>query len=267
MKEAVRLMNAQGKKVTAFVPQVIYPINPEPLEAFIARNKKILIVIDQGHGGIDAGALSNKGIKEKNVVLSFSKRLKMQLEAYGHYKVRLTRTKDKFLRLAARRDVAHKNQAALFIAVHADTFKYSSVRGTTLYTLSDKASDEEAAALAEKENRADIIGGVNLVGENREITNILIDLAQRETKNHSIFFARKAISTMRRVTRMTKRPLKSAGFVVLKAPDVPSVLLELGYLSNTKDAKLLVSKKWQNKVARAMAKAVDNYFRAKLALN
>ncbi len=229
-------------------------------------SRKKLIVIDPGHGGIDSGATSKTGISEKTVVLAFSKKLKKALLATGRYDVTLTRSTDKFLALRARTQIAHKNRADLFIAVHADSIKYRSVRGTTLYTLSDEASDEEAAELARKENRADIIGGVNLKGESKEVTNILIDLAQRETKNHSIYFARKAVTNLRHVTRMTKRPLRSAGFMVLKAPDVPSILIELGYMSNTKDAKLLVSSKWQRKVSVALTKSVDHYFRARLAL-
>lgn len=232
------------------------------------RNKKLVIVIDPGHGGIDTGT-STKGknrLSEKTVVLDFSKKLKARLTALGRYKVILTRNNDSFLRLRDRVKIAHKNRADLFIAIHADAIKHRLVRGTTLYTLSETASDEEAAELAKKENRADIIGGVNLAGESKAITNILIDLAQRETKNHSVYFAKKALSRLKRVTRMAKRPLRAAGFVVLKAPDVPSVLLELGYLSNKHDAKLLGNQAWQKKVAKALAQSIDSYFRARVAL-
>ncbi len=225
-----------------------------------------LIVIDPGHGGVDSGAVSKTGMTEKKVVLAFSRKLKQTLLATGRYDVLLTRNSDKFLPLRTRTNIAHKNNADLFIAVHADSIKYGKVRGTTLYTLSDKASDEEAAALARKENRADIIGGVNLKGESKEVTNILIDLAQRETKNHSIYFARKAVTNLARVTRMTKRPLRSAGFVVLKAPDVPSILIELGYMSSKKDVKLLASTRWQRKVSAALTKSIDHFFQARLAL-
>ena len=230
------------------------------------KKRKLVIVIDPGHGGIDSGTSGKRGLSEKSIVLKFSKKLKARLQAYGRYKVVLTRSGDKFLALRDRVKIAHQNKADLFIAVHADSIKHRLVRGTTLYTLSETASDEEAAELAAKENRADIIGGVNLAGESKEITNILIDLAQRETKNHSVYFAKKAYFQLKRVTRMAKRPLRSAGFVVLKAPDVPSVLLELGYLSNKHDARLLANAAWQNKVAKALAQSVDSYFRARIAL-
>ena len=232
----------------------------------VKKKNKLVIVIDPGHGGIDSGTRSKRGLLEKKVVLAFSRKLKARLKSLGRYKVIMTRNNDTFIQLRDRIKIAHKNRADLFIAIHADAIKYSSVRGTTLYTLSDTASDEEAAELAAKENRSDIIGGVKLAGENKAITNILIDLAQRDTKNHSVYFAKKAVSHLKRVTKMAKRPLRAAGFVVLKAPDVPSVLLELGYLSNRKDAKLLASVAWQKKVAKSLAQSIDNYFRARVAL-
>jgi len=245
---------------------------PKPVRKKVTRQSplkkgnKLLIVIDPGHGGIDTGASSKKGLTEKSLVLDFSKKLRTHLQAYGRYKVIMTRSGDKFVTLRDRVKIAHSNKADLFISIHADAIRHRLVRGTTLYTLSETASDEEAAQLAAKENRADIIGGVNLSDESEEITNILIDLAQRETKNHSVYFAKKALSRLKGVTRVAKRPLRSAGFVVLKAPDVPSVLLELGYLTNKHDARLLGNKAWQNKVAKALASSVDNYFRARVAL-
>ncbi len=230
------------------------------------RRKKLTIVIDPGHGGIDTGTSAKSGLSEKALVLVFSKQLRAKLLSLGRYKVIMTRSTDKFVPLRKRVAIAHGNKADLFIAIHADSIKYSAVRGTTIYTLSETASDAEAAALAAKENRADIIGGVDLAGENKEITNILIDLAQRETKNLSLYFAKSAINGLKRVTRMARRPMRAAGFVVLKAPDVPSVLVELGYLSNKRDAKLLANKAWQAKVAKALARSVDSFFRARIAL-
>jgi len=230
------------------------------------RSKKLIIVIDPGHGGIDTGTSAKSGLSEKALVLAFSKKLRAKLLALGRYKVIMTRSTDKFVPLRKRVAIAHGNKADLFIAIHADSIKFSAVRGTTIYTLSETASDAEAAALAAKENRADIIGGVDLVGESKAITNILIDLAQRETKNLSLYFAKNAINGLKRVTRMARGPMRAAGFVVLKAPDVPSVLLELGYLSNRRDAKLMASKAWQNKVAKALARSVDSFFRARVAL-
>jgi N-acetylmuramoyl-L-alanine amidase len=224
-----------------------------------------VIVIDPGHGGIDPGAVGLRRTREKDVVLSFSRALRDRLRENKNYEVVLTRHDDIFLSLKQRVAIGRKNRADLFIAVHADKVRGSSVRGATLYTLSNKASDAEAEALAQKENRADIIGGIDLATENEEVADILIELTQRETKNHSTFFARKATTQLQLVTHMTGKPMRSAGFVVLKAPDVPSVLLELGYLSNKADEALLVSPKWQAGVAAAMAKAVDAYFSTEIA--
>ena len=224
-----------------------------------------VIVIDPGHGGIDPGAIGVRRTKEKDAVLAFSLALRDRLKANPDYQVVMTRDTDTFLSLKQRVAVARQNQADLFIAVHADTVRGASVRGATLYTLSEKASDAEAEALAQKENRSDIIGGVDLGGSNEEVTDILIELAQRETKNHSTFFAKKAANQLQLITHMTGKPTRSAGFVVLKAPDVPSVLLELGYLSNRADELLLMSPKWQAQVTQAMAKAIDAYFSTEIA--
>ena len=224
-----------------------------------------VIVIDPGHGGIDPGAIGVRRTKEKDAVLAFSLALRDRLKANPDYQVVMTRDTDTFLSLKQRVAVARQNQADLFIAVHADTVRGASVRGATLYTLSEKASDAEAEALAQKENRSDIIGGVDLGGSNEEVTDILIELAQRETKNHSTFFAKKAANQLQLITPMTGKPTRSAGFVVLKAPDVPSVLLELGYLSNRADELLLMSPKWQAQVTQAMAKAIDAYFSTEIA--
>ena len=235
-----------------------------PMPAKRADGRRV-IVIDPGHGGIDPGAVGVRRTKEKDVVLAFSRALRDRLQANKNYEVVLTRDSDIFLSLKQRVAIARENQADLFIAVHADTVRGRSVRGATLYTLPEKASDAEAEALAQKENRADIIGGIDLATENQEVADILIELAQRETKNHSIFFAKKAANQLQVVTHMTGKPTRSAGFVVLKAPDVPSILLELGYLSNKADEALLVSPKWQTEVTQAMAKAIDTYFSTELA--
>jgi N-acetylmuramoyl-L-alanine amidase len=224
-----------------------------------------VVVIDPGHGGVDPGTIGVSGAQEKDVVLAFARTLKEALEASGRYEVVMTRDKDVFLTLRDRVRVAREHKAELFIALHADSIRRSSVRGATVYTLSDKGSDAEAEALAQKENRADIIGGVDLGGESEEITGILIDLAQREAKSHSTYFAKQLARGMKPVTRFTSRPIRSAGFRVLKAPDVPSVLLELGYLSSSADEKLLTSKAWRNKVSKAVAGAVDDYFATRFA--
>ena len=240
---------------------------PAPVKKIVLANKsgKKIIVLDPGHGGIDPGAISPTGIREKDVVLAFAFALRQALVASGKYDVVMTRDDDHFLSLRSRVEVARENNADLFLAIHADTVKGQDARGATIYTLSDKASDAEAEALAKKENRADIIGGLDLEAETKEITDILIDLAQRESKNHAVFFSKKAVAELRPLTLMTGKPMRSAGFMVLKAPDVPSVLLELGYLSSKSDEKLLTSAAWQTKIAKAFATAMDNYFDTEVA--
>jgi N-acetylmuramoyl-L-alanine amidase len=222
------------------------------------------IVIDPGHGGIDPGAVGETGITEKAIVLAFAKELEKRLDG-RRYDVILTRTGDTFLSLRDRVRIARRNEADLFLALHADVVRGVPVRGATVYTLSDNASDAEAEALAHEENRADLIAGVDLADENEEITGILIDLAQRETKNHSMVFAKSMVETLKPVIEMTNRPIRSAGFRVLKAPDVPSVLLELGYLSSRTDEKLLNSPAWRAKAASGVARAIDNYFAGRIA--
>jgi N-acetylmuramoyl-L-alanine amidase len=243
-------------------PTAVQSKQPKPAKREDGRR---LIVIDPGHGGVDPGAIGFDSIREKDVVLAFGLALRNQLTASGKYEVVMTRDDDHFVSLLDRVRVAREHQADLFVAIHADTVRGQSARGATIYTLSDRASDAEAEALAQKENRADIIAGVNLTAENEEVADILIDLAQRESKYHSLAFARKAVGQLKPVTHMTRRPMRSAGFVVLKAPDVPSILLELGYLSSRSDAKLLTSAKWQSQVATALAKAIDSYFSTEVA--
>lgn len=225
-----------------------------------------LIVIDPGHGGLDNGTQSN-GETEKNLVLGFGLALRDRIEKSGKYRVVMTRTDDTFVPLNDRVKVARSQSAALFVSIHADALpkREGDAQGATIYTLSDKASDAEAERLADAENKADAIGGVNLSEEPTEVADILIDLAQRETKTFSNRFARLLMSEMKATVRMHKHPLKSAGFRVLKAPDVPSVLVELGYVSNKGDLEHLVSENWRNKTVGSMAQAIDAFFAKRLA--
>ncbi|MFL6792747.1 MAG: N-acetylmuramoyl-L-alanine amidase [Bradyrhizobium sp.] len=225
-----------------------------------------LIVIDPGHGGIDNGTQSN-GETEKNLVLGFGLALRDRIEKSGKYRVAMTRTDDTFIPLNDRVKIAHNQSAALFVSIHADALprREGDAQGATIYTLSDKASDAEAERLAEAENKADAIGGVNLTDEPTEVADILIDLAQRETRTFSNRFARLLMGEMKTTVRMHKHPLKSAGFRVLKAPDVPSVLVELGYVSNKGDLEHLVSENWRTKTVGSMAQAIDAFFAKRLA--
>jgi N-acetylmuramoyl-L-alanine amidase len=218
------------------------------------------IIIDPGHGGIDPGATSVNGELEKDIVLAFAQTLKTRLEKSGRYRVLMTRDEDEFVTLEDRVAFARAAEADLFMAVHADIVRGASVRGATIYTLSETASDAEAEALASKENRADAVGGVRLTAENGDINSILIGLAQRDSANRSAEFAGRLAGEMAKATVMTKKPLRSAGFSVLKSPDVPSVLVELGYLSDPSDAELLNSPAWRERTAKAIARAVNGHF-------
>jgi N-acetylmuramoyl-L-alanine amidase len=227
-----------------------------------------LIVIDPGHGGPDTGTIAATGEMEKAIVLDFAQALQAKLEKTGKYRVAMTRSDDRFIALGERVKFARGQGAALFISIHADALasrNESDVRGATVYTVSDTASDAEAARLAEDENKADAIAGVDLSSEPEEVADILIDLTQRETKNFSHHFARAAVSELKTAAKLHKHPLKSAGFKVLKAPDVPSVLVELGYVSNKQDLKLMVSEAWRAKASDALAQAVTTFFSTRLA--
>jgi N-acetylmuramoyl-L-alanine amidase len=224
-----------------------------------------VVVIDPGHGGIDNGTQAG-GETEKNLVLGFGLALRDRIEKSGKYRVVMTRTDDTFIPLGERVRMARNQSAALFVSIHADALprREGDAQGATIYTLSDRASDAEAERLAESENRADAIGGVNLTEEPTDVADILIDLAQRETKTFSNRFARLLMGEMKSSVRMHKHPLKSAGFKVLKAPDVPSVLIELGYVSNKGDLQQLVSENWRSKTVGSMAQAVDAFFAKRL---
>ena len=221
-----------------------------------------LVVIDPGHGGIDSGTKGLDGQDEKDIVLAFGLDLRKMLEKTGKYRVAMTRGDDTFIPLQERVQFARKRKASLFVSIHADSLPRSEGvgEGASVYTLSEHASDAEAAKLAEKENKSDIIAGVDLRAQPDDVANILIDLAQRETKTFSVRFARTLVGDIKPVAPLHLKPVKAAGFVVLKAPDVPSVLVELGYMSTRRDLKNLVSPDWREKTAQAMAQAIDDFF-------
>jgi N-acetylmuramoyl-L-alanine amidase len=232
------------------------------------KNKdKPLIVLDPGHGGIDTGAVGVHGTLEKAIVLDFSKLLKEKLDESGLYNVKLTRDDDTFIPLGRRVEIGHELEADLFISIHADSVRRGQkfARGATVYTISDRASDQLAEDLAQSENMSDVIAGVDLAEEPTEVTDILIDLARRETRSFSVYFARSLVEELKSAVRLINNPHRSAGFRVLKAHDVPSVLIELGYLSNEYDEKLLISDEWRDRMANAVTEAVDGFFRPRLA--
>ncbi len=225
--------------------------------------QKWVIVLDPGHGGADPGTIGVTGVFEKSVTLAAARDLEKILVKSGRYDVILTRNSDKFLRLRDRVAIARDAAADVFVSLHADAIKKRNIRGASVYTLSEKASDAEAAALAAKENKADLIGGVQLDGESEEVTSILIDLVQRETMNLSAGFANVVLPELGKRVRTLRNGRRFAGFAVLKAPDVPSVLVEMGYLSNSRDERLLSSSKGRRPIIEALARAIDRFFAGK----
>ncbi len=255
------------RKVVADTKQAAAEQPPRSEPHADTADTRPLVVLDPGHGGIDNGTKGPDGEMEKNIVLDFAQRLRDRIEKIGKYRVMLTRTDDTFIPLAERVHMARSAGAALFVSIHADSLpkKEGDAQGATVYTLSDTATDSEAARLAEQENRADVIAGVDLKDEPDDVAGILLDLAQRETRTYSQQFAHRLVGDMKGATRMYKSPLKSAGFKVLRAPDVPSVLVELGYVSNKTDLQSLLSDTWRDRTAAAIAQAVDGYFTTHVA--
>ena len=233
------------------------PLLPKPRRP---RGGKRVIVIDAGHGGVDPGTIGVRGTREKYITLAIARQMKRTLEATGRYKVVLTRSQDYYIPLRGRVAKARRAGAEVFISLHADSIRNRRTRGASVYTLSETASDREAAALAAKENRSDVIAGVDLANETDEVANILIDLAQRETMNLSARFANILVRELGRRVRLLRNTHRFAGFAVLKAPDVPSVLLEMGYLSNPTDENLLRKRSYRAGLARALVRALDRYF-------
>ena len=232
----------------------------EPAETNKPVNRKRIIVLDPGHGGKDPGAIgATYKTYEKNITLAMGKELQKVLRNKG-YIVYLTRDADIFIPLRQRIKIAQKYKANLFMSIHADSAANRNATGLSVYTLSDTASDKEAAALAERENKADIIGGVDLGGNSKEVNDILISLSQTDTRNKSSKYATYLVGEMAKCTKLVRNTHRFAGFAVLKAPDIPSVLLEMGYLSNRTEESNLRQQSYRNKLAQAAAKAIDRYF-------
>lgn len=221
-----------------------------------------VVVIDPGHGGVDPGAIGRKGEYEKTIVLGIAQELKRNLRADGRYKVVMTRDSDVFIPLGERVKIARRAGASLFLSIHADTISDHAVHGAGVYTLSASASDAQAAALAAKENSADEIAGINLRDTSDEISSILIDFAQHHTQERSARLAGMLVPRIGTAINMRERSHRSAGFRVLKAPDVPSALVEVGYLSNPSDEAILDSAKGRAAIARALYRGISDYFGA-----
>ena len=220
---------------------------------------KPLIIIDAGHGGDDPGAIGLHGTHEKDVTLNYALALRKALLDTGRYRVGMTRDDDHFVVLTDRVAIARKLKADIFVSFHADSNPRPEARGLSIYTLSENASDAEAAALAEHENKADIIQGIDLSKADADVASILIDLTQRETMNKSALFADAVVASLNgKVTKLQKTH-RFAGFRVLKAPDIPSTLIELGFLSNETDERLLLSPEYRDLVVGSVVKGIDRF--------
>jgi N-acetylmuramoyl-L-alanine amidase len=249
------------------------PESPEPVvkntkpvqveEKFKSNTSRKTIIIDPGHGGQDPGALGVNGVYEKTIVLAVGLELKRQLEASG-YKVEMTRSTDVFIPLGQRVKFARKKKGDLFISLHADSIGRSNVTGASVYTLSDKASDKETEKLAERENKSDLIAGIDLTKQEDDVADILIDLAARDTMNQSRYLANTVITTLDdKDIRILDRKFRSAGFAVLKAMDIPSILVEMGYLTNRAEVEKLSNSSYRKQIATALKASIDRYFQKK----
>jgi N-acetylmuramoyl-L-alanine amidase len=267
-KAAFRLKpqkNGKKKKKAEFIDKdiekltsIFRPAPRKPLKK--SQNGMKTIIIDSGHGGADPGTIGRSGIYEKHITLAMARELAKQLKQTGRFKVVMTRNRDIFIPLRKRVQIARDAGASLFISLHADAVKNRKIRGPSVYTLSERASDKEAAALAEKENKSDLIAGMDLSHESQEVANILIDLAQRESMNQSALFATQLVTDLKRRTKLLRNTHRFAGFAVLKAPDIPSVLIEMGFLSNRTDERLLQTAKYREKFSGGIVAAVRSYF-------
>lgn len=241
-------------------PRVTVQSTPDVSSSRNRNDGKKVIVLDAGHGGPDPGNLGVIGVHEKVITLAIARAVRDELNKTGRYEVHMTRDKDIFHKVRERFRIARRKNADLFISIHADAIRNSKVSGGSVYNLSETASDKEAARLAARENKSDLIAGLDLEATDDTVTGILIDLAQRETLNYSAQFAEILVAEMRKDVPVLKRTHRFANLGVLKAPDVPSVLLEAGYLTNRKNARFLNSKAGQRKIAVAVRRAIDRYF-------
>ena len=221
-----------------------------------------VIALDPGHGGVDPGAISPHGFYEKRITLATARDLARDLDATGRYRAVLTRSRDVFVPLRERVRRARAAHAELFLSIHADALPDSAMRGLSVYTLSEKASDHETAALAARENKDDFVAGLRLSRQSRVIAAILFDLARRHTDNQSLMLAHAIVTELGRAVPLLEKPHRSAAFVVLTAPDIPSALVELGCVSNPLDERLLQQPRYRRRLARGLLRAIDDYFAA-----
>jgi len=226
----------------------------------LAITSRPLVVIDPGHGGIDSGAETAEGIKEKDIVLAFSLRLQELLVESGRFDVALTREDDTYLRLEERVDLARSNKADLFISIHADSFQQPEIRGASVYTRDENATDVLDKVLADNENKSDVIAGFTMPQMAPEVVDILLDLMRREMRVQSFMAAQAIVHQLEPSVALRRFPVRQADFFVLQAPDVPSVLVELGFLSNASDIANLMQSDWRDRTAEAIARGISTYF-------
>lgn len=257
--------SSRGYQVTAAVPRRGRAL---PLPRIYGDDPtRPLVMIDAGHGGFDPGAISPEdGLQEKDVTLRIARAIRDELVRSGRVRVALTRDDDRFLVLQERYGLARRMKAQLFISIHCDSVGAGDASGATVYTLSEVASDKQAARLAARENKADIINGIDLSGDNADVSPILIDLAQRETMNASAAFARLLGREAAPLMPIKPNFHRMASLMVLKAPDMPSILFETGYISNPKDAAFIDSREGRQKIAQSIRRAVEVHFARRLAL-
>lgn len=232
----------------------------------VEKDERVTIVLDAGHGGVDPGAIGLSGVFEKAITLAYTRTLKDRLEESGKYRVLMTRDRDVFVKLDDRWRFARDAGADLFLSLHADSHHSHDISGASVFTLSDKASDEMAAALAESANRSDLLAGIDLAHQSDEVSSILLDLTRRETSNLSVHFASMLVESLGAETELLRNPHRFAGFVVLKAHDVPSVLVEIGFLSNPTDETRLRTEAHRHRVTKAIADSIEKYFAWQQAL-
>lgn len=227
------------------------------------KDGKRMVVIDPGHGGPDPGAIGATGLREKYITLKLAREVRRVIQASGRYRASVTRGRDVYVPLRRRFELAEAAGAELFVSLHADSHRNRKLRGASVYTLSETASDREAGALAAKENRSDAIAGIDLSNQSDAVASLLIELRQRQTMNESAVFGEILLRELGRSTRLLRNSHRFAGFAVLKSPDIPSVLVEVGYLSNRYDERLLRRRKHHIRIAKALLRAVDRYFKRK----
>jgi N-acetylmuramoyl-L-alanine amidase len=263
LNQTTKIVAQGGLSVATAKPTAPAATVPAPVKPALGKpgDRKIVVAVDPGHGGIDPGAIGAGGVYEKTITLLAAQQLKQKLEATGRYRAVLTRTRDTSLGLRQRNEIARHAPADIFISLHADSIRDKGIRGLSVYTLSEKASDAEAEALADRENKADLIIGMDLTRESQEVRNILIDLAQRESMNLAARLAGSLITELRREVTLLRNAHRFAGFAVLKSPDIPSVLVEMGYLSNREDQNALLKEGYRGKLMSAIVRGLDLYYK------